>query len=185
MLAGHGISVVEASEALADPNCVVISPDYNSLRSDAPGDRLLRVRRCLALDHSDRLRGHDVRRQRVALEHQGPNHLHGRVKRVDSIKDLIDAEAAASEQGEADQSDRDLPEGTTVTRGRGRSRTLQVRLNQDEYAELEKLAKARDLPVSTVARSMLLSDLPPRDDAGGTLDRIERDVAALRRAIAG
>lgn len=104
---------------------------------------------------------------------------------MDSIKDLIDAEAAASEQGEADQSDRDLPEGTTVTRGRGRSRTLQVRLNQDEYAELEKLAQARDLPVSTVARSMLLTGLSPQDDAGGTLDRIERDVAALRRAIAG
>lgn len=30
MLAGHGVSVGEASEALADPNCVVISPDYNS-----------------------------------------------------------------------------------------------------------------------------------------------------------
>lgn len=99
------------------------------------------------------------------------------------IEDLLDAEGAAAEDGELDQTERPLPVGTKVIRGRARSKTLQVRLNEDEYAELEQLAQARDLPVSTVARTMLLSGLGPANDAGGTLDRIERDVASLRHLV--
>jgi hypothetical protein len=45
---------------------------------------------------------------------------------------------------------------TTVTRGHGRSRTLQIRLNPEELEELERVAASRGLPTSTVAREAIL-----------------------------
>jgi hypothetical protein len=103
---------------------------------------------------------------------------------VSKVKDLIDQEAEAAETAEATTDDHaPLPEGTKVTRGHGRSRTLQIRLNADEHEALELLAKARDLPTSTVARSLLLSCLSPTDDLRGALDRLETDLAAVRRQL--
>ena len=103
---------------------------------------------------------------------------------MSDIKDLIDQEAEAAEAAEATTDEHaPLSKGTKVTRGHGRSRTLQIRLNETEYDELEQLAKARDLPTSTVARSLLLSSLSPSDDVQGALDRLESDLLAVRRQV--
>ena len=88
-----------------------------------------------------------------------------------SIKRLLDAEGAASEEAEV-MSDQhtELPDHVRVTRGHGRSRTLQIRLNGDEYHALELLAKGRDLPVSTLARSLILIALAPYGDCRRHID---------------
>jgi len=99
---------------------------------------------------------------------------------MSELKDLIDAEGAAVEAAEADQ---DSPKRTDVrvTRGHDRAKTLQIRLNEDELAALVALASDRGLPVSTVARQLLLQSLAPADDLKSALDRLERDVSAVRR----
>jgi hypothetical protein len=51
-----------------------------------------------------------------------------------------------------------------VTRGHFRAKTLQIRLSEDELAKLSALAQSRGLPVSTVARQLLLQTLAPADD---------------------
>lgn len=70
---------------------------------------------------------------------------------------------AESEAAEAAELDSDpnapLPEGTKVTRGHDRSKVLQVRLNDDELALLEKHAREQMIPVSTLARAMLIRSL--------------------------
>ncbi len=81
---------------------------------------------------------------------------------------LLDEEATASEQGR----DADIPAGAKITRGHGRSKTLQVRLNDDEYATLEAFADERNLPVSTMVRSLVLSAM--RTDTGTPEERIAR-----------
>jgi len=103
----------------------------------------------------------------------------------EALKDLIDAEAAAAEDAEAmADPNAPLPPEVVVTRGHGRSKTLQIRLNGDELEQLELLAKGRDLPVSTVARSLLLSALSPSEDAGTAISRIENELATVKRWIA-
>lgn len=96
------------------------------------------------------------------------------------LKKLIDAEAQAAEEGEVDQSST-ARAAVTVTRGHGRAKTLQIRLNHEEIAEVTALAESRGLPVSTVARQLLLQSLNPVDDLKGALDRLERDVSDVRR----
>lgn len=71
------------------------------------------------------------------------------------LSDLIAAEANAAETVE-DTPDAVLPAHVRVTRGHDRSRVLQVRLNEDEYRVLAKLADERHVPASTFARAMLL-----------------------------
>ncbi len=68
-----------------------------------------------------------------------------------------------------------------VTRGHDRAKTLQIRLNHEELGELTALAETRGLPVSTVARQLLLQALNPVDDLKAALDRLERDVSEVRR----
>lgn len=96
------------------------------------------------------------------------------------LKDLLDAEGAAAEAAEADQAS-PVRTDVKVTRGHDRAKTLQIRLNEDELAELTALARDRGLPVSTVARQLLLQSLAPADDLKGALDRLERDISAVRR----
>lgn len=71
------------------------------------------------------------------------------------ISDLIEAESRAAESA-ADSVDSPLPESVTLTRGHDRTKVLQVRLNEDEYRILCKIANEKHLPVSTLARSLLL-----------------------------
>lgn len=96
------------------------------------------------------------------------------------LKKLIDAEAKAAEDGEVDQAST-ARAGVKVTRGHDRAKTLQIRLNHEEISELTALAQDRGLPVSTVARQLLLQSLNPVDDLKAALDRLERDVSEVRR----
>ena len=74
------------------------------------------------------------------------------------ISDLVAAEARAAEESQ-DTPDLALPDTVRVSRGHNRSRVLQVRLNEDEYRVLSKLADERHLPVSTLARAVLLGSI--------------------------
>ncbi|GAB88875.1 hypothetical protein [Gordonia rhizosphera] len=98
------------------------------------------------------------------------------------IEDLIAAEAMAAEEGEA-ASDlgAPLPSRVKVTRGHPRSRNLQVRFRDDEFDELTAYAEQRGLPVSTVVRSLVLQAIAPADDLKSALDKLETDLAAIRR----
>lgn len=55
--------------------------------------------------------------------------------------------------------DGNYPAGTTVRRGQSRSRMFNVRLTDDQYQQLEQVARARHLPLSTMARAWLLDRL--------------------------
>jgi hypothetical protein len=99
---------------------------------------------------------------------------------VSELKALIDAEGRAAEAAEADQVSIARSEAQ-VTRGHDRTRTLQIRLNEEELGELAAVAKDRGLPISTVARQLLLQSLAPADDLKSALDRLERDVFEVRR----
>lgn len=104
----------------------------------------------------------------------------------ESIKDLIQREAEEAETAEADaqfEETDELPAGTKVTRGHNRSKTLQIRLNGDEYHELELLAKVRDLPVSTVARGLLITALAPGETLTDVIRRAELAIAQAQRLM--
>ncbi|ODR03271.1 hypothetical protein BHQ15_17865 [Mycolicibacillus koreensis] len=73
------------------------------------------------------------------------------------LEALLKEEAAASEKNR----DAPIPEGATVTRGNGRSKVLQIRLNPDELEELERVAASRGLPPSTLAREAILRFIRP------------------------
>ena len=96
------------------------------------------------------------------------------------IDELLEAEAVAAELAEADQGSA-VRTDVRITRGQSRSRTLQIRLNEHELDQLTAHADQRGLPVSTVARLVLLQALPPADDLKAVFDRIERDLATVRR----
>jgi hypothetical protein len=68
-----------------------------------------------------------------------------------------------AEAGEEDQVTEPIPAHVKVTRGNARSKVLQVRLNPDEYAAIERIAKGRRLPPSTVAREALLKLIAEED----------------------
>ncbi len=97
------------------------------------------------------------------------------------IEELIAAEAEATEQNQ----DAEIRPGTKVTRGHDRSKTLQVRLNA---SELEALAVAADhlgVPVSTLARDLLLAQLSARSSAPqAVIARIRADLNALASTVA-
>lgn len=74
------------------------------------------------------------------------------------ISDLIESESRAAES--ADNSvDASLPASVTVSRGHDRTKVLQVRLNEDEHRILCKMAKEMHLPISTLARAILLDTI--------------------------
>lgn len=87
-----------------------------------------------------------------------------------SISDLIAAETGASERNP----DAAIKPDSKVTRGHRRAKTLQVRLNAEELGALETLAEQRGLPVSTLARDLLLTQLAASDTS------TERLIARLR-----
>lgn len=103
------------------------------------------------------------------------------------IEELLAAEAKAVEDAEATSSlDEPVPAHVTVTRGHPRSRNLQVRFRDDEYDALNAYAQSRGLPISTVVRSLVLQAITPVDDLESALDRLESDLAAVRRkALSG
>lgn len=97
------------------------------------------------------------------------------------IDELIANEATASEQNK----DAELKPGSKVTRGHGRSKTLQVRLNDDEFAALARVAEERGVPASTLARDLLLRGLStPHTDPQSLLARIRSDLEELAARVA-
>jgi len=98
-----------------------------------------------------------------------------------TISDLIAAEAAAAEQNP----DAPIKAGSTITRGHSRAKTLQVRLNDDELAALATLAAARGIPVSTLARDLLLGQLGAVDTSTKALiARIRAELDTLASSVA-
>lgn len=99
----------------------------------------------------------------------------------DTLQELLDREGADSET----HPDAPLRSGTTVTRGHGRSKTLQVRLNADEYDQLVAAAKAHRVPVSTFARHLLLSALHADEvSPAAAIERIRHDLDVLAHQLA-
>lgn len=74
-----------------------------------------------------------------------------------------------------------MPAHVKVTRGHPRARNLQVRFREEEFEELAAYAEQRGLPVSTVVRMLVLQAIAPADDLKSALDKLEMDLAALRR----
>lgn len=100
----------------------------------------------------------------------------------DRIEDLIAAEAEAVEEAEATSDpDAPLPAQVKVTRGHPRTRNLQVRFRDEEFEELAAYAEQRGMPVSTLVRTLVLQAIAPADDLRSALDKLETDLAALRR----
>ncbi|MCG6568450.1 ribbon-helix-helix protein, CopG family [Tessaracoccus sp. Y36] len=98
-----------------------------------------------------------------------------------SISDLIAAEAEAAERNR----DAGLKPGSRVTRGHQRAKTLQVRLNAEELEALTRLAERRGLPVSTLARDILLTQLAGSDESAGALiARIRAELDDLASRVA-
>lgn len=56
-----------------------------------------------------------------------------------------------------------------------------MRFRDDEYDALAAYAEQRRLPVSTVVRALVLQAIAPVDDLRAALDRLEGDLAAVRR----
>ena len=97
------------------------------------------------------------------------------------IEDLIKAEAEAAERN----IDAPIPAGARVTRGNQRSKTLQIRLNDEELIALAALAERRGVPVSTLARELLLAQLAaPADTPQAVIARIRADLDALATSVA-
>ncbi|MGB3602652.1 CopG family transcriptional regulator [Gordonia sp. (in: high G+C Gram-positive bacteria)] len=90
-------------------------------------------------------------------------------------------EQALAEAADIEESpDRVVRTDVVTTRGGRRTRTLQVRFNEDGLADLEALARARDLPVSTVARDILLTQISQIQAAPNSpLAAIDEAIEAL------
>ncbi len=90
-----------------------------------------------------------------------------------------------AEEGEHAET-HDLPEGATPNRiGNTRSTVYSVRLNEDEVEALQRMAAARGLPASTLARLCIVERINAND--GTDLRSIVRDEvrSAVRDALAG
>jgi predicted transcriptional regulator len=97
----------------------------------------------------------------------------------DDVAATLEKEVAAIE------ADGDPPdyESATISRGNGRSKVLQIRLNPEELAELERLAAQRGLPTSTVAREAIIRLIRPEvartESEKRLIDAFARYVATL------
>lgn len=70
------------------------------------------------------------------------------------------AAADAAERAAVDDPDRPSPAEAVISQP-NRTRMLTLRLRQSEYDTIERAAQARHLPVSALARSLLLENLEP------------------------
>lgn len=58
------------------------------------------------------------------------------------------------------------PAGTTITRPNRPSRMFNLRLTDEQFSELQRLARERHLPLSTMARAWLLERLDQERRSG-------------------
>lgn len=94
---------------------------------------------------------------------------------------LIAAEAEAAEQNP----DAAIRPKAKVTRGHNRVKTLQVRLNDDEFSALTAAAERLGVPASTLARDLLLRELAsPSESPQGIIARMRADLDALAPSVA-
>jgi antitoxin component of RelBE/YafQ-DinJ toxin-antitoxin module len=99
------------------------------------------------------------------------------------LEQLLEAEALAAEEAERTSDPlAPLPDFVNVSRGSVRSRNLQVRFNDDEFAQLLAYAEERGLPMSTVVRLLVLRAIAPVENLESALNQLEADLAAIRRA---
>lgn len=97
------------------------------------------------------------------------------------IDELIASEAAESENNKGAP----LQPGSKVTRGTNRSKTLQIRLNSEELEALTRVAAARGVPTSVLARELLLSHLAAEQDTPQSLiARIKTELNELEAKVA-
>ena len=97
------------------------------------------------------------------------------------IEELIAAEAEAAELNP----DAAIRPGSKVTRGHNRVKTLQVRLNDDEFATLTAVAERLGGPASTLARDLLLRGLAsPSESPQAVIARMRADLDALASSVA-
>ncbi len=94
---------------------------------------------------------------------------------------LIAGEAEAAELNP----DAAIRPGSKVTRGHNRVKTLQVRMNDDEFAALTAVAERLGVPASTLARDLLLRELAsPSESPQAVIARMRADLDALASSVA-
>jgi hypothetical protein len=75
----------------------------------------------------------------------------------------LDGEIARSVRVDARRAEAEVtgpyPEGTTIRQPNRPSRMFNLRLSDEQFGELQELARRRHLPVSTMARAWLLERL--------------------------
>lgn len=105
----------------------------------------------------------------------------------EDVRALIAAEA---EHAEATMNDPIPAEALArATRpNRAKSVTFSLRLNPEELAAVQTLADERDLPASTLVRGWIVRQLAAErgapSDTAAVVERLEADVATLRRLVA-
>ncbi len=103
----------------------------------------------------------------------------------ENVKDLVEQIAAEAEVTMDDP----MPEGTVWTRpNRAKSATFSLRLNPDELAGVQDLARAHGVPASTLVRGWIVQRLAAErnapTDTAAIVDRLEADVRTLRKLVA-
>ena len=83
------------------------------------------------------------------------------MKAVTVMAETVDRALLDQIREESERTKHDpYPAGAPVSRpNRGRSRVYSVRLNQDEYDAVQRVADAAHLPASTLVRSWILARL--------------------------
>jgi hypothetical protein len=158
-----GLTLEQLGQALDDPERLVIAPDPRSVTGESV--RIIgyseAAEEVLTVVVDPRPAG--VRRHRMAGEQARVRPLSrnqvdmAREQMKDDLAAILENEVAAIE-ADPDPPDHDL---ATISRGNGRSKVLQVRVNPEELAALERLAEDRGLPTSTLAREAIIRLIRP------------------------
>src|SRR4051812_40117111 len=97
-----------------------------------------------------------------------------------------DVRAILEEESEGIEANPDAPiTDSKITRGHGRSKTLQIRLNEEELRQLEQLAGSRGLPTSTVAREAILRLIRPDEQRSAAARRLVEEFARYVDSVGG
>ena len=100
------------------------------------------------------------------------------------IERLIEQEAEHAERHRDDP----IPAGVTGARpNSAKSMMFSLRLNPDEFAEVQRLAGEQGVPASALVRGWILhriaAEANPPSTAAAAVERLEDDVRALRRLV--
>ncbi len=103
----------------------------------------------------------------------------------ENVKDIVEQIAAEAEA----TMDEPMPEGTVWKRpNRAKSATFSLRLNPEEVAAVQDLAREHGVSASALVRGWIVQRLTvdgnaPTDTAA-MVDRLEADVRTLRKLVA-